>query len=73
MRATNSGISALVDPTGAVVAQTGVLERANLRGTVHAMDGTTPYGALGDWPGWIALLAVALGLFKAPAARTRTD
>lgn len=73
VRATNSGISALVDPTGAVVARTGVLERASLRGTVHAMDGTTLYGTLGDCPGWIALLAVALALVRAPAARTRTD
>ena len=73
VRATNSGISALVDPTGAVTAQTGVLTRASLRGTVHAMDGATLYGALGDWPGWIALLAVVLGLLRAPAARTRTD
>ena len=74
VRATNSGISALVDPTGAVVARTGVLERASLRGTVHAMDGTTIYGTLGDWPGWLALLAVAgVLLVKAPAARTRTD
>ena len=74
VRATNSGISALVDPTGAVVARTGVLERASLRGTVHAMDGTTIYGTLGDWPGWLALLAAAgVLLVKAPAARTRTD
>ena len=74
VRATNSGISAFVDPTGAVVARTGALERASLRGTVHAIDGTTIYGALGDWPGWLALLAVAGTLLvRAPAARTRTD
>ena len=74
VRATNSGISAFVDPTGAVVARTGALERASLRGTVHAIDGTTIYGALGDWPGWLALLVVAgVLLLKAPAARTRRD
>jgi apolipoprotein N-acyltransferase len=73
VRATNSGISALVDPTGAVVARTGVLERANLRGTVRAMDGTTVYARFGDWPGWLALVAVAgTLLLRAPAARTET-
>jgi apolipoprotein N-acyltransferase len=74
VRATNSGISALVDPTGAIVARTGVLERASLRGTVHTMDGATVYGRFGDWPGWLALVAVVGALLvKAPAARTRTD
>lgn len=64
VRATNSGISALVDPTGAIVAETGVLTRASLRGTVHTLDGATLYTTLGDWPGWLALVAVALGLAR---------
>jgi apolipoprotein N-acyltransferase len=67
VRATNSGISALVDPTGVVVAQTGVLTRENVRGTVRLRDGATLYARLGDWPGWVALAAVAAGL----AARRR--
>jgi apolipoprotein N-acyltransferase len=62
VRATNSGISALVDPTGRVVAQTPLLERAVLRGTVHPLSGDTLYGRLGDWPGWVALVLVAGGL-----------
>jgi len=66
VRATNSGISALVDASGAVVAQTGVLTRENVRGTVRLRDDATLYGRLGDWPGWLALLAVAL---TAAAAR----
>jgi apolipoprotein N-acyltransferase len=73
VRATNSGISALIDPTGAIVARTGVLTRENVRGTVHALSGSTLYTTLGDWPGWLALLVVAATLLvKAPAARTRT-
>lgn len=62
VRATNSGISALVDPAGRVVAETPLLERAVLRGTVHPLSGDTPYGRLGDWPGWVALVLVAGGL-----------
>jgi apolipoprotein N-acyltransferase len=54
VRATNSGISALIDPVGRIVARTDVLSRATLRGTVHALDGQTLYTRLGDWPGWLA-------------------
>jgi apolipoprotein N-acyltransferase len=51
VRATNSGISALVDPAGRVTARTGVLSRENLRGRVAWLDGETPYARLGGWPG----------------------
>jgi apolipoprotein N-acyltransferase len=63
VRATNSGVSAVVDPAGRVVARTGVLSRETLRADVHPLDGTTVYGRLGDWPGWLgaALVALALG------------
>jgi apolipoprotein N-acyltransferase len=62
VRATNSGVSAIVDPAGRVVAETGVLTRENLRGVVHPLAGRTIYGRLGDWPGWLAAAVVALTL-----------
>jgi apolipoprotein N-acyltransferase len=58
VRATNSGISAVVDPLGRVVAQTGLLTRENLRYDVHMLEGETLYTRLGDWPGWLGLAAV---------------
>lgn len=58
VRATNSGVSAVVDPAGRIVARTGLLTRENLRGTVRLLDGTTLYGRFGDWPGWIAAVLV---------------
>lgn len=64
VRATNSGVSAIVDPAGRIVARTGLLTRENLRGTVHPLAGTTLYAAAGDWPGWLALAVVALGLVR---------
>jgi apolipoprotein N-acyltransferase len=64
VRATNSGVSALVDPAGRIVARTGLLTRENLAGTVHPLDGTTVYARLGDWPGWLALGLVALMLVR---------
>jgi apolipoprotein N-acyltransferase len=62
VRATNSGVSAVVDPIGREVARSGLLTRENLRATVRMLDGTTVYTRWGDWPGWgaAALLLVAL-------------
>jgi apolipoprotein N-acyltransferase len=61
VRATNSGVSALIDPAGRLLAQSPLLAPATLRGTVHALEGVTPYARLGDWPGWASAAAV-LGL-----------
>ena len=46
VRATNSGISSVVDPIGRVVAHTGLLTRENLRAEVRLLDGETLYGSL---------------------------
>jgi apolipoprotein N-acyltransferase len=62
VRATNSGISAIVDPAGRITVRSGVLARENLRGTVRFRDGETIYGRAGDWPGVAATAAVILGL-----------
>jgi apolipoprotein N-acyltransferase len=64
VRATNSGISAVVDPLGRIVAQTGVLTRENLRYDVHMLDGDTVYTRLGDWPGLLGLAAIAWMLIR---------
>lgn len=64
VRATNSGVSALVDPAGRIVARTGLLARENLIGTVHPLDGLTAYARLGDWPGWLSLGLVVLMLVR---------
>lgn len=55
VRATNTGISAVVDPLGRVVAEGPLFDRASIRAEVHMLDGWTPYQTLGDWPGWIAV------------------
>jgi apolipoprotein N-acyltransferase len=64
VRATNSGISAVVDPLGRVVAQTGLLARENLRYDVHMLEGETVYTRFGDWPGWLGLAAIAWMLIR---------
>jgi len=58
VRSTNSGISAVIDPVGRIVARTGVLTRENLRYEVRMMEGQTLYTRVGDWPGWLSLGAI---------------
>ena len=55
LRAANTGITAIVDAAGRVVRRTGLETRENLVGTIPLLTGSTPYGRLGDWPGWVSL------------------
>lgn len=64
VRATNTGVSAIVDPVGRVLTHGPVFERATLHGTVRWMQETTLYQAVGDVMGWGSLLAVALLLWR---------
>jgi apolipoprotein N-acyltransferase len=61
VRATNTGISAIIDPVGRVVAKTEIFERATLDGKVGIMDGKkTFYTKIGDVFSW-GCLAFWLG------------
>jgi apolipoprotein N-acyltransferase len=61
VRATNTGISAVISPTGALVATAGVHERRSLTATVAPeRDATTLVVAWGDWLGATALAGTAL-------------
>lgn len=56
IRATNSGISALIDARGVIPPgdRTGVMEKAILSGAIHPRDGQTLYARWGDWlPRWL--------------------
>lgn len=58
VRATNTGISAVVDPLGRLLERTDVFEAATLVHDVRMLDGWTLYGLLGDWPGYLGALAL---------------
>lgn len=60
VRATTTGISALADHHGRVLATTPQFERAVLRGSVQPMQGMTPYTRWGNGP-LLILLFVMLG------------
>ena len=60
IRATNNGITAIVDDQGAVVSRLPQFVASVLTGTVHANSGTTPYGRFGDLVAML-LASIALG------------
>ncbi|MGD8741960.1 MAG: nitrilase-related carbon-nitrogen hydrolase, partial [Granulosicoccaceae bacterium] len=59
LRATNTGISALIDHAGQIMARSPQFEIHTLRGKVQPMQGTTPYARYTDLP----LISLALVLF----------
>lgn len=68
IRATNTGISALVDADGRVTASAGLFTREVLRGEIQPQQGRTPAARFGPWP---ALLLALLLLIPALRARRR--
>lgn len=64
LRATNTGMTAVINPQGAIVAQLPPFTRGVLEAQVSGFTGMTPYAQLGDWP--VAAL-IALGLLPALA------
>lgn len=70
VRATNSGVSAFVSPTGEVSGETGMMVAAAERETVRWMHEGTLYEALGDRPFWaVSILGLGMALFKRRRAR----
>jgi len=61
LRATNTGITAVVDPVGRVVAQAPSFERATLPAKFSYRSEQSPYTRNGDWfAAFCAVLTVAL-------------
>jgi apolipoprotein N-acyltransferase len=64
VRSTNSGISAIVDPTGNITTRTGLHTQENLIGTVFPRTTFTLYAQYGNWVGWLALLLTLHGFYR---------
>jgi len=69
VRATNTGVSAVIDPLGRVVAQADPFTRQSLVAEVAMLEGRTVYQALGDWPGWLAAGVIVWLAFLRRATR----
>lgn len=61
LRAANTGISALIDPDGAIVARARQFEMEVVRGEVEPRRGLTPYQRWGDLPLWVGAGVLLLG------------
>jgi len=57
VRATNSGVSAIVDPLGRTIAQAKTFARARIHAEVALLDTDTLYSRVGDAPGALSLIA----------------
>jgi apolipoprotein N-acyltransferase len=63
LRTTNTGITAIVNPQGNVVARLPQFEPAVLESSVQGFTGLTPYARLGNYPVIIAALLTLLFQF----------
>ncbi len=75
LRATNTGITAVVDPTGRVVERIPQFVSGVITATVRPYSGATPYVRLGNWPVIglaMLLLAAAWGATLVYPTRPRT-
>jgi len=70
VRVANTGISALIDARGTVIAQTGWWEKATLKGKIHLRGGRTFFARHGDYLGRTSLISGGL-LILCAAIRSR--
>jgi apolipoprotein N-acyltransferase len=76
VRGANTGISAIVDPNGRVVAELALFEQGVLRGRVGARGTPTPYSWVGSAPLWalcVGVLAVGLVPARRPSGPPRAE
>ncbi|MBI2563772.1 MAG: apolipoprotein N-acyltransferase [candidate division NC10 bacterium] len=69
VRAANTGVTALITPTGAILAETGIFTEAALVGSVRARQAETPYTRYGDVLAWVCL--AFLGAYVLALLRSR--
>jgi apolipoprotein N-acyltransferase len=67
-----SGISAIIDPSGRIVADRGLFVPGVIRRTIQASTARTLYVRFGDWVPWLSLL-FAIGTILTPRRRRRAS
>lgn len=70
LRATNTGMTAVVAPDGAVQAVLPPFTTGVLRAEVLGYQGLTPYARLGNWPALLGALLFLLAAFLQPPRRS---
>jgi apolipoprotein N-acyltransferase len=65
LRSTNSGVSAVIDPVGRVIAHSGTFRQESVDAVAHWMKGPrTGYEIWGDAPWWLATAAIGFMAFR---------
>jgi apolipoprotein N-acyltransferase len=64
LRATNTGISAIIDADGQIIAQSPQFEMATVTHTVQPRSGATPYVYWGNWPVVILVTGLLLVVWR---------
>jgi len=59
VRATNSGVSAVIEPSGRIVMQSGIFERAIMVAAIAPLTKLSTYTRLGDWFAWGCIVYAA--------------
>jgi apolipoprotein N-acyltransferase len=74
VRATNTGVSAFVDPVGRLINVSGLWTKQTLVDRVPMMRGRTIYAVLGDWIGWACGILSIFGIGRSiHASRRRSE
>ncbi len=71
VRATSTGISAIIDPVGRLTHRSGQWTKETLVGRIPMMRGRTAYAMLGDWIGWLCAILALLSIGRAYQADSR--
>ena len=71
LRATNTGVTAVIDPQGALVDTLPQFRTGVLKGTVRGYTGATPYARVGNWLVVGLTLAMLAGAFAAVQRRPK--
>jgi apolipoprotein N-acyltransferase len=65
VRATNTGISAIVDPAGRISRSIAQWTKGSLVGEIPLMQGRTFYAVMGDWFGYLCIILSLAGIGRA--------
>lgn len=74
VRATNTGISAIIDPVGRIDQSIRQWTKGTLVSRIPMMQGSTIYAVIGDWLGWLCAVLTILGIGRVyQLTRRRTE
>lgn len=60
LRATNTGVTAVIDPLGRIVMRSGIFERSVMVAAIAPLAYLAPYTKLGDWLAWGSLAYICI-------------